>query len=320
MLSVIRIVGVSFVMLSGAVSGQSWPTKPVRIIISNGPGSSPDIVARMMTDRLARTFKQQFLVENRVGGEGVIGAEAAAKSPADGYSYYFGTNVALATAPYLFKSLPYDPAKDFTPVAMLVDSAPFIIAVHPDVPAKNIADLVALAKAQPEKLSYATSTSLANTTGEWLSRAAGIRMQQVWYKVVPQAVSDTVARRTDAVIIALPNVEAFVKAGKLRLVAVTSTKRFPTIPDVPTVTEHVPGVVVEGWFALMAPSGSPADPIQRINREIEQFLKEPDVVQRLHSFGFATSGASTPQAMGEFIRGERERWGRVFREVGFKPQ
>jgi tripartite-type tricarboxylate transporter receptor subunit TctC len=307
--------------LAGLAGAQGWPTKPPRIIVSNAAASAVDIAARLLADHLSRELGQQFIIDNRVGAEGVIGAEAAARSAPDGYTYYFGTNVTLVANTFLQKSLPYDAARDFAPVGMIVDSAPFLIVVHPSVPARTLPELIKYAKEQPNKLSYATTSPLANITGDWLSRAAGIDIQQVWYKVVPQSIQDTVAGTTQMAINAQPLVESLVKAGKLRTIAITSRKRFPPLADVPTVFETIPGFVIEGWFMLVAPTGTAAPIVQRLNREINVFVKKPDVVQKMYGFGFTVpSEPLTIQAMNEYMREQREFWASVVKTVGFKPE
>ncbi len=291
------------------------------MIVPNAAGSAVDIAARMLAEHLTRSLGQPFLVDNRVGAEGVIGAEAAARSAPDGYTFFFATNVALVTSLFMQKSLPYDPARDFTPVAMIVDSAPFLIVVHAGVPARSLPELIRLAKEQPGKLSYSTTSPLANVIGEWLTRAAGIQMQQVWYKSVPQAIQDTVAGITQIAINAQPLVESMAKAGKLRIIAISSRRRFPPLGDIATMDETIPGFVVEGFFMVLAPAGTPLAITQRVNREASAFVKQPEVVQRMYAFGLTVPpDASTTQAMNEFLRAQREHWAGIFKSIDYKPE
>jgi len=321
MASMLRVMVALFACFASVTLAQTWPAKPVRVIVSNAAGSAVDIAARMLADHLGRNLGQPFIVDNRVGAEGAIGAEAAARSASDGYTFYFSTNVALVTSPFMLKSLPYDAARDFTPVAMIVDSAPFLIVVNPGVAARSLPELIKLAKDNPGKLSYGTTSPLANVIGEWWSRAAGIQMQQIWYKSVPQSIQDTVAGTTQIAINAQPLVESLAKAGKLRILAITSRKRFAPLGDVPTMDEALQGFVVEGFFMLMAPTGTPAAITQRVNREASVFVKQAEVIQRMYGFGLSVPpDALTPQAMNEFLHAQREHWARVFKSIDYKPE
>lgn len=308
-------------LLSSSVDllAQAWPSKPVRMLIPHSAGSSPDIMARMVFERLTKAFGQSFLVENRVGADGVIAAQQAARAPADGYNFFWGTNITLVSNLFLLKSVPYDADKDFTPVANIVDSSPNVIAVPVDLPARSIQELIALARSQPGKLSYGITFNLNDILADWLNKSAGIDIVKVSYNNNPQAVQDAVAGRTQVLIVSLSSVDAFVKSGKLRLVAVTGAKRFPLMPELPALTELYPGMKMEGWNFIVAPTGTPADIIQRMNREIDVYLKEPEFPKRLAGFGMGTSGAQTPQWITDQLRVEREQWRRIIDLIGRKP-
>jgi tripartite-type tricarboxylate transporter receptor subunit TctC len=252
----------------------------------------------------------------------MLGAQAAARAAPDGYTLFLGPSSVMATNIYTVKSLPYDPRHDFTAVAMLVDSAPFVIAANPNLPVTTLAELIAYAKAEPGKLSYAvvTSSAYASIIGQLLMKRAGIEMVQVPYSSNAQAVADTIAGTVPLLISAAVVIDGFVRAGKLRNIVVTSHRRFPGSENLPTLDETIPGFVLDGWFTILAPAGTPADIVARLNHEIDLFLKDPEVLQKFHALGISTSGADTPQRTAEFIRAEQERWGKIVQELDIQPQ
>ncbi len=303
---------------AGAQSG--WPNKPVRLILSNSPGSAPDLVARITAEQLTRSLGQTWVIENRPGGEGVIGADAAAKSAPDGYTFYVASIVAVAVSPHLIKNIPYDSLKDFAPVAMIVDSGPTGIAVHVDLPVKTFPELIELAKKQPGKLSYSSTVAFLGISTEWLNRLAGIDMVQISYKETARAIQDVVSGRVPVMINSMGTSLPQVRAGKLRLIAVTSAKRLPAFPDLPTVAETIPGYEAEGWLSLAAPAGTPGDIVSRVNREMDRIVKDAQFTQAVQKFVWANNiGASTPPALSAFYRAEREKWGKIIRELGIQP-
>jgi tripartite-type tricarboxylate transporter receptor subunit TctC len=299
---------------------QAWPAKPVKLIISNSPGSTPDVVARLVAEGL-KGLGQTWFIENRPGGDGVIGAEAAARSAPDGYTYYFGSTVAIAVTPHLFKNPPYDPLRDFTPVAMVIDSGPSAISVSPDLPVRNVPELIALAKSQPGKLSYSVTVAVLAVHAEWFSQVAGIKMTQVTYKDIGPATQDVLAGRVPVMVNALSPMVPHIRAGKLRLIAVTSLKRLAAWPDTPTVAETLPGFEAEAWVSLVAPAGTPADIVQRVNREMDRVVRTPQFREPVQKFSWDNlNGASTPQAMSAFYRAEKDKWGKIMRDIGMQPQ
>ena len=305
-----------------AAFAQSWPAKPVRIIVSTGPGLATDIMARLLTDRLSKNLGQQFVVENIAGAAGILGAQTAARAAPDGYTAYFAPASALATNHLLFKSVPYDSLRDFTAVAMVCDTGPFVITVQPELPVKTLPELIAYAKSNPDKLSYAfdISSGYAAIIGQLINRRMNAGMTEVPYKATAQALQDTMTGRTQLMIGSIPASDAFVKAGKLRRIAVSSEKRFAAIPDVPAIAETIPGFNIDGWFAMVAPTGTPAPIVQRLNHEIDVVLKDAEVLQRINQFGLGTSGAGTPQSTGDFIRAQRDRWAGIVKELDIQPQ
>jgi tripartite-type tricarboxylate transporter receptor subunit TctC len=303
-----------------AALAQGWPAKPLKIIVPNAPGSSPDLLSRLWAERLTRTLGQQVVVENNIAGSGLVAAQTAARAAPDGYTLFLATVVTHATNPSMFKSLPYDPVRDFTPIAILMDDGPFIVAVHPGVPAKNFAEFLAMVKAQPGKYSFAADAGLAGIAGRWMFKVAGADIVFVPYKQIAPSLQDVVGGRIEAIIISLAAADGFVKAGKLRLIGVTSSRRFQGVEQIPAVAETVPGVQFGGWFTIAAPAGVSAEIVQRLNRETADFLKLPEIDARIRSFGWFSNGAGTPQSTAEFIRGEREKWTRIIREVGIQPE
>jgi tripartite-type tricarboxylate transporter receptor subunit TctC len=321
MLRVLRFwLVVAAILGNGNALAQDYPTGPVKIILSNSAGGSPDITARIVADRLSKALGQQVLVENKPGGESVIGALLVARAPADGYTLYFGFNDALVSNRFRLKSLPYDPDNDFTPIANVVDSAPFVVAVHPDVPAKTFGELMEFARSNPGKLSYGTTVGLSDTLAQWINKTAKVDIQRVPYRVNPQAVQDALSGRVQILLISLPSIEQFARSGQLRMLAVSGAKRFYKLPDIPTIAETYPGLVIEGWFELMGPAGIPAEIVQRLNSEVGKIVKDREFVERLAQFGFSTSDAMTPHLLRMRVRTETELWRKIAQDIELKPQ
>jgi tripartite-type tricarboxylate transporter receptor subunit TctC len=317
----LRLLLIGLVFFSRAVFSQDWPARPVKFIVSQPPGTSPDITARFLADRLARQLGQQVVVENRPGGQNVIGAQAAAKSPADGYTYFFATTAAVITNPLTFKALPYDPAREFTAVAMIAKS-PMVIAVSPSVEAKTLGELVAIDKAQPGRLAAANEgpKTFSGMMSQMLNKTAGMRLLQVPYNGVAPAIQDTIAGRTQVVLVSSAALLPFIKRGDLRALAVSAGKRVRGLEEVPTLSETYPGFEYVGWFALLAPAGSPAAILQRVNQEMDKVLADPEIAKRLFDLGLVNEGAGTPESLNEFLRAERERWAKLVKEIGLEPE
>jgi tripartite-type tricarboxylate transporter receptor subunit TctC len=315
-----RILLILF-LFAGHAFAQEWPARPVKFIVSQPPGTSPDIVARFLADRLSRQLGQSVIVENRPGGQNVIGAQAVAKAPADGYTYFFATTAAIVTNPLTFKSLPYDPERDFAAVAMIAKS-PMVIAVNPSVAAKTLAELVALDKSQPGKLAAANegAKTFSGMMSQMLNKTAGTGLLQVPYNGVSPAIQDTIAGRTQVVLVSSAAMLPFLKRGDLRPLAVSAGKRVRGLEDVPTLSEIYPGFEYVGWFALLAPTGTPAAVIQRVNRDMDKVLADPEIAQRLYDFGLVNEGAGTTESLNDFLRAERERWSRLVKEIGLQPE
>ena len=299
---------------------QAWPNKPVRLILSQAAGTSPDISARLIADRLGRLWGQALIIENRAGGQNVIGAQAAAKSAPDGYTFFYATTAAIITNPLTFKSLPYDPPRDFDPVAMIAKS-PMVVAVGAGVPAKNLADLIAIEKAKPGSLSTAQEgpRTFSGMMSMALNLATGMKALQVPYNGATAAIQDTIGGRTQVVLLSSASLVPFIKRGDLRPIAVTSSKRVVGLDDVPTLAETYPGFEYVGWFAVLAPTGTPREIVARVNRDVNTVLADPELAGRLRELGLIVD-AGTPDALNDFLGAERARWSKLIREIGLQPE
>ena len=305
----------------GEAGAQSWPARPIRVIVSFAAGSAPDIICRFVTDRLSRGVGQSIVVDNRPGSGNIIAAQAAARSAPDGYNFFCATAATLVSNPHTFKSLPYDPVKDFVPVAMIA-KGPFFVLVHPSVPATTLAELAAYDKANPGKLTFATD-GLRNFTGmmaAWLNKISGMSILTVPYASMPLGIQDTVTGRTQVTILAVPAAAPRIRNAELRPLGASFAQRVPGYENVPAIAETYPGFELVGWFLMVAPAGTPAEIVQRVNREMDRILKDPETAQRLRGLGFFTEGAETPEAVGEAIRADREKWGRIVKEIGIPPE
>jgi tripartite-type tricarboxylate transporter receptor subunit TctC len=303
----------------GGAWAQSYPAKPIRFIVPFPPGGSADILARAIGQKAGEGLGQSLVVENRPGAGTAIGAEALARSPADGYAVMIGTVSSHAINPALNPKLAYDPVKDFTPIS-LVASIPFAMIVHPSVPAKSVREFISLAKSKPASLNYSsagngTSNHLA---GELLKSMAGIDIVHIPYKGSAPALNDLVAGQVslmfDLVLTAAPHV----KSGAVRGLAVTGAKRSSALPELPTVAESgVPGYEVSAWFGIFAPAGMPQPVVQRLNADFVKALQQPELRQRLASQG-AEPLTSTPDEFAAYLRSEIAKWAKVVKDSGMK--
>jgi tripartite-type tricarboxylate transporter receptor subunit TctC len=314
------VLAVLLAGMADAALAQSWPTRPIKFIVSQSPGNATDIIARVTADNLSARLGQPVVVENRPGGGNVIGTQAAARSAPDGYTFFFATAAALVTDPYTFKSLPYDPMKDFVPVSKIAEVA-FMVMANPSVPAKNLDELIALAKKQPGKLTIATDGTrrFSGMITAWVNKLAGIDIQQVPYTAQSRGVQDAIGGIVNFVIVAAPVARSHQQSGKLRAIAITSLKRMPQYPDVPAIAEKFPGFDFTGWFVLVAPTGTPPAVLERMNREINAVLKDAPVEKKLRSMQFAIQGGSLKDARG-YVNLQYATWGKVVKEIGVTPQ
>ena len=316
------LLGALLLAPSQPASAADWPTKPVRFLIGVPAGSQPDLVARIVSDQLSRSLGQQFIVENVAGGGGLIAAGRGAHAAPDGYTYYLGGLSVAATDRWMFKSLPYDPDHDYVAVAMLSDSNAFVLCIHPSVEAKNIPELIALAKAAPGKLSYGFSQiGIVSLLGPWFDKLAGTEMVGIPYKDTGSMLQDTVAGRIPLVFSTFDAVQPYIENGSLRPIGVTSPQRVPGHDDIQAIGETLAGYRVQGFTIVFAPTGTPADIIQKLNRAIDPIVKEEAYVKRLLSYGVTIrGGAGTPESIATFEKIERENWANIFTKLNYQAQ
>ena len=302
-------------------AADTWPDRPIKIIVSQAAGGTPDIICRIISDKLSDLLRQRVVVENRPGGANVVGAQAAAHAAPDGYTLFFATAAALVSNPHTYKTLPYDPVKDFVAVSMVAKN-PFLILANPSVPANNLSELVAYDKANPGKLTFATDgqRNFSGILATWLNKVSGANILQVPYATMPQGVQDTLAGRTQLTILAIPSAAPHVSRGALKPLAISWTKRLPLYPQVQSISETFPGVELTGWFVIAAPADTPADIVTRLNQEMDKVLKTPEMVQKLADLGFYTEGAETPQATSAFVKAQYELWAKIVRDIGLQPE
>jgi tripartite-type tricarboxylate transporter receptor subunit TctC len=298
-----------------------WPDKPVKLVLSQPAGSGPDNVARVLGERLSRQWAQAVVIDNKPGGQNTIGAQAAARSAPDGYSFYFATTAALVTNSFLFKQLPYDPQKDFVPVAFVARS-PFAILVNAASPVKSLDQLIVQSKAADRRVSLGNEGP--RTFGGMIARLFNARAKAdanlVSYVSVGVATQDLIGGHVDAIVADVASTAQLVKQGRLRMLAVTSAKRVPGFEGVPTLAESQPGLEMVGWFAVVAPAGTPPDAVDRFNRELNAALADREIAERIALIGPIAEAGWKPEQVGAFLRDERTRWGAITREIGVLPE
>lgn len=299
----------------GALWAQAWPDRPIKLIVPYPPGGNTDIVGRLYAQKLAERLKQPVVIDNRGGAAGTIGAGVAAKSPTDGYTLVVGDSGSLIIAALANPSLSYAPLKDFAPIS-LVSSVSIVVCVKPDSPIRDMADLIARAKAQPGKLTLGTAGigGPAHLAYELLALMAGIQLLHVPYKGGAAATTATLAGEVDLMIDGAAFAQ--VKGGKLRAIAVTGP-RLPALPDVPGIGETVKGFEFTNWWGMLAPTGTPPEVLRRLNEEFSAIAALPDVQERLTSLGLAAR-QSTPAQFGDFLRAETDKIGGVVKSAGIK--
>ncbi len=303
------------------IQAQPYPAKPIRIVVPFPAGGNADIFARAYAQKLGDAWKQTPIVDNRAGAAGIIGTQFVARSPADGYTLLFGTTGTHTTNPAVYARLPYDPVKDFSPVSNFADS-PFLLVVHPTVPANTLQGLVALAKSRPGQLDYASfgAGSSAHLAGEMLRTMAGINIVHVAYKGGPPAVTDLVGGHVSLMFNSLPAVLPLVKAERLRALAVASAKRVPTLPELPTFTEAgLAGFEAGSWYGVLAPAGTPREAITKLHAETVRMLALPDIRQKLATEGAEAIG-NTPEEFAAQIQRDMTRWAKVARDAKIPKQ
>ena len=303
-----------------SAGAQAWPTKPVRLVVPY-PGGPVDLSSRVVAAKLQESLGQPVVVELKPGAGGVIAADAVAKSAPDGYTFLMGAIASLAIIPSLMPSLPYDPMRDFRHVALVV-KVPNVLVVNLDLPAKSVADLVALAKARPGKLDFGSGStgSTGHLAGEMFKQMTGTFMVHIPYKSSAPAVADLLAGRLHLMFDNLASATPNIKAGKVRALAVTTAKRSEMQPELPTLDESgLKGFDMSTWWGVMAPARVPADIVARLSAELQKALEAPDVRERLRSLGSDASSVRTPEAFTAFVDAERQLYAKLVRISGAKP-
>jgi len=300
------------------VLAQSYPSKPIRLVLPYPPGGGTDVIARPLAQKLTEQLGQQVIVDNRGGAGGNIGMEFVAKSPADGYTLLFALTAQYAVNPSLYPKLPYDPVRDYAPISLLAN-APYLLVVHPALPAKSVAELVALVKARPGQLSYSSSGngSGAHLAGEMLRSLARVEIVHVPYKGAGPAMPDLIAGQVQLSFITYTAAGPHIKTGRLRALGVTTAKRSPTLPDLPAIGETVAGYDSAVWYGFAAPAGTPPEIVSKLNAEVLRVLAAPDFRSRITLEAVSPIG-STPEEFGSFMRSEIVRWAKVVKDSGAK--
>ncbi|HEY2255239.1 MAG TPA: tripartite tricarboxylate transporter substrate binding protein [Variovorax sp.] len=302
-----------------ALADSAWPNKPIRFVVPYTPGGATDGVTRLIARKLTEDTQSNFVVDNRAGGNGNIGLDVVAKARPDGYTIGMGQTANLAINPTLFSNLPYDALKDLAPVAV-VASEPVVLVVRADAPYKTLVDLVAAAKAKPGevKQALAGTGTLGHMAGEVLARRAGFKVLNVPYKGAAPALTDLLGGQTDYMFATPQGALAMVKAGNLRALAVTSAKRLPVLPEVPTVGETYKGFEAVDWKAIVAPAGTPPEVVRKLNAAVDKALAKPETIAALLAEGSAPVGGSVERAA-QYIKAENAKWGAVVREANIRP-
>jgi len=313
-----KLISLLLVLCAAAAAGpgfaQVYPAKPIRWIVPFQPGGATDVIARLVGQKLTEAWGQPVLIDNRPGANAIIGTELGAKAAPDGYTLVFAYNGNMTMNPALFRKLPYDALRDFAPVSMICGS-PFVLLTHPSVRAAGLREFIALAQTQPGKLNLAVGGGAGQLSGELFKSMAGIALTNVPYKGNAPSLAAVLAGQADAMFETINAATPHVNAGRLKALAVTSAKRWSTLPDVPAIAEVLPGYEVLLWFGVAAPAGTPGDIVTKLSREIARIVQTPEMNERLSGQGFAVIG-STPENFAATIRAELEQWARVVQQAG----
>jgi len=303
---------------AGDVAAQAYPTKSIRLVAPSTPGDAPDVIARLVAERLSAALGQQVVVENRPGAGGVVGSEIVAKAAPDGYTLIMGNAGSHGINAAVYSKLPYDILKDFAPVSQIA-IAPNIFVVHPGLPVNTIPEFIAYAKARPGQLSYASggNGSSSHMSMELLKSMAGIDVVHVPYKGSTPALTDVISGQDAVMIVNMPPAVPHVKAGKLRALAVTTRTRTPSMPDLPTVAETLPGYETVAWFGVLAPAGTPKDIVNRLSAEIGRIARSPEMRERLAGMGAEPVGG-TPEEFGAVMARDIAKWTELAKSVSIK--
>ena len=323
-----RILVACGMMLLGATANaqtnvqadvQAYPSKPITIIVPFGPGSATDTIARIIGQHLSTALNQTVVIENKPGANGAIAAAYVARAAPDGYTLFLSTNSPHSAAPTLNKTVAYDPVKDFVPITR-VGSYTLMLVLNPDVPAKSIPELIAYAKANPGKLSFASGNTSGVVAGETLKSWAGINIVHVPYKSAPPAINDVLGGRVSLMFTDLTTGMPHVKAGALRALAVTRMQRSKLVPELPTL--HEAGVAnfdMDSWAAMFAPANTPPDIVTRLNRELRKIIDNPEINGKIAAMGFEAF-SSSPGELGDFVKVQLDKWTKMIKDAGIQPE
>ena len=301
-----------------AADPTGYPTRPIRLVVPFAAGSATDSMARVMAQELGQRLGQNVVVDDRPGAFGQIAAVFVAKSRPDGYTIFMTTNTTHSANPHLYKSLPYDPVKDFEPVARTA-TLPFMLVVNPALPARSTAEFIAHARANPGKLAYASASSTSLVAAESLNTQAGIAMTGVMYKSSPQAILDVVSGEVPVMVADFATAIPHVAAGRVRVLGVTTARRSVLVPDAPPIAETVKGFDVTSWNGLFVPAGTPKAIVERLARESLDILRRKDVVDRLATIGFEVDPLGSVE-FSQYLRAQLDYWGALIRDAGIKPE
>ncbi len=304
----------------GARAADPYPTKPIKIIVPYTAGDGPDVIARLIGNKISERLGQPVLVENRPGGNGQIGMDMTAKAPPDGYTMGVGLVTNLALAPYAFKSIPYDPLKDLTPVALGAINYLALVA-RPDAPFNNITEMIKWAKDNPGKMTIGTTSNggLPHMSFEMLAHESGFKFLNVPYKGNGPVVQDLTGGRLDLGVTSYTSVAALVEAGKLKLLGITNPERDAKLPNLPTIGESVKGYGAPGWFGFVAPAGTPPDIVKKLNQEINRAIAQPDVQKTMGNLGLIPKTGSA-EDFGKLLKTENEKFAKLVKDIGYQPQ
>jgi tripartite-type tricarboxylate transporter receptor subunit TctC len=316
------LFAVALCAAASSALAQAWPARPIKLIVPNAAGSATDTMARLLANDVGRALGPGMVVENVAGPQGLTGHQAAARAEPDGYTFLFTNTSGLAGNLVSFKQLPYDPVKDFVAVAMVCNLGPQLVSVNADTPYKTLGDILAAAKAKPGDVSVALDATVGAgiIATRMLAKRTGVDMPQVPYRSPAQMAPDVAQGRVPVMMSSIAVANPFLETKQIRPIAVTSAKRFPGMPETPTLAETVPEVVIDGWFVVVAPKGVPEPIIRRVNAAIGEFLKGEDIRKRLIAIGLATEGAGTPESTGEYISMQQARWREIAKEINLEAQ
>jgi tripartite-type tricarboxylate transporter receptor subunit TctC len=314
------LFALALAMLGAAAQAQSYPIKPIRVIVPYPPGNAADILPRLIGPKVSERLGQQLVVENRAGASGQIGLELVAHAAADGYTLGVGQGGNLAVAPHTYKKIPYDPLKDFVPVALLATNYLGLVA-NLEVPFKNVPEMIAWAKANPGKLTYASNGegSFPHLGFELVGVMAGFKFTHIPYKGSAQIATDLMGGQVQVAMESFTSMAPQVRSGKLRILAITNDKRDPAQTDAPTVGEAVPGYELRGWFGVVAPAGTPRPAVLRLNEEFNRAMGLPEIREKMVASGLIVPN-EPPEVFGELIRGDYAKFARLVKEIRFQAQ